>query len=272
MDLLYPKTGKIGMDGSPERVYLKTYVHDAYGFMHAPGQTGVNKLAPIWHQIGDLYQNADYFDRQIHPVHANNLDAMTDPKTYTGVLKYEAQSALPFSATNLIQRMNQGESLGSAASSGLAILPAPRWAGESKAESMAYSLYRTHLSRGPNDAEAADRLQKYHQLATGYQAGTVTMKDLAGAYKSGTLSAHQYDGILEEGEGKLSPLERHTKRLSANEFIRVFDLATPQEKQSLRTMFYSHWDHVADNEPGGADSDLFKQYVQRSKTFTGQKK
>lgn len=271
VDLLYPKTGKIGMDGSAERIYLKTYVHDAYGMMHAPGQTAVNKLAPAWHQVADLYQNADYFDRQIHPIHATNLDAITDPKTWAGLAKYEGQSALPFSITNIVQRRNQGESIGSAISSSAAILPAPRWAGESKAEALAYSLYRTHLSRGPNDADVSDRLQKYHQLATGYVAGTITTKDLLTAYRSGILTDHQYNGILEEREGQMSPLERHSKRLSANEFLRVFDTASPSEQQSLKSVFYSHWDYVNDNEPGGEDSNLYKAYFKRSKIFSGQK-
>lgn len=230
--------------------------------------------------------NSDYFGRQIHPVHATNLDAATDPKTYTGLLSYEAKSALPFSATSVIQRHSQGESWASAIGGAAAILPAPKWVGESKAESLAYNLYKGHLSKGPNDQEAFDKLQAYHQLATGFAAGTISEKQLDQAFDSGKLNKEQYNGIIQGDpkvqlngtttyiqDGTLSPLQRHAKRLGYNEFIRVYDLATPQEKISLEDSLLSHWTTALKTTSGPDQESINRQFEERERQLhSGQKK
>lgn len=261
-DYLYPRTGKIGPDGQPERIMVKTYIHDSLAFGHAPGQTTVNKLAPVWNQVANLYNNSDYYGTRIHPVHASTSDALLDLKTYTSTATYLGKSTLPFSIENFRQRRLSGESILSSLSSSAAILPAPKWAGQSPASSLAYELYKLKLPSGGRDPEAVEKLQRYHQLATGYAANQFTIKDLTAALKSGQITSKQFDGILDEEDGKLSPLQRHAKNLSPKEFLAVWNIASKEEKQSLQETLLKKWDTISDSDP-----KLMQEYNSSYKSF-----
>ena len=270
-DLLYPKTGQLNSDGSPQRIYLKTYVHDAYGFTHAPGETALNKAAPIWHEIGEMYKNADFYGTQIHPIHATTGDALTDPDTYTQTGKYLLDQAAPFSARNFMQRKAQGESTLSALSSSAAILPAPKWVGQSKAELLAFELFKTKMGQGPNDQLRTESVRKYHELASGYAANKYSSADITAAFKSGQITAKQFDGILAEDDGKLSPLQRHVKQLEPHEFLRVWDAADKGEKILLRDDFLKRWDSIDEKYPSKIADPLQKRFQQEWKTFSDSK-
>jgi len=246
-DYIYPKTGKIGPDGEPERIMLKTYIHDSLAFGHSPGQTAVNKLSPAWNQLANLYSNSDYYGTRIHPIHSSTSAALSDSQTYTSTASYLGKSALPFSLENYNQRRLSGESILSSLSSSAAILPAPKWAGQTPAASMAYEFYKTKLSRGPNDPDVTARLQRYHQLASGYAANQFSVADITKAYKNKEITTKQFDGILDESDGKLTPLQRHSKQLSPVELLQVWHLASPEERQSLQEMFLHKWDTITDD-------------------------
>lgn len=272
-DLLYPKNGKMNSDGSAQRIYLKTYIHDAYQFSHAPGETGFNKTAPIWHQIGDMYKNADYYGTQIHPIHATTGDALTDPSTYTSTGKYLIDQAAPFSARNFQQRRAQGEDIVSSLTSTAAILPAPKWVGQSKAELLAFELFKTKLKQGPNDAVKDESVRRYHELASGYAANRYTAKDVANAFKKGEITSKQLDGILDDEEGKLSPLERHVKQLEPHELLRVWEVASPDEKKVLTDKFLHAWDTIDDKYTANdkLSLNLQKRFISDWQTFVKSK-
>lgn len=274
-DYLYPKTSKIGPDGTPERVMLKTYIHDSMAFAHSPGQTAVNKLAPAWNQIANLYNNSDYYGNQIHPIHGSTKDALLDPRTYTDTAKYFGKSAMPFSVENYNQRRLSGESVLSSLSSSAAILPAPKWAGQTPAASLAYELYKTQMKRGPTDPDTAAHIQRYHQLATGYAANQFTSSDITAAFKAGEINSTQYDGILDEQDGKLTPLQRHVKNIAPKDLLRVWELSSGEEKQSLMETYLKKWDGVADGKYGYTPSEatqLEQSFNTQYKLFRGQKK
>lgn len=243
IDLLYPKNGKMNPDGSPQRIYVKTYVHDAYNFGRHPVQSGADKLAPVWHQIEEMYTNADYYGTQIHPVHATALDAAKDPDTYTDSAKYMMQNPEPFSYRNFQQRQQSGESTLSALGSTVGILPAPKWVGETPATSLASALYKTTYPAS-KDAIVQANMQRYHELASGYEAKRFTSADVTAAWKARQINAKQYDGILDEKDGQLSPLQRMVKPLYPHQFLRVWDKATMQEKDALSTQFFQKWDKI----------------------------
>lgn len=267
IDLLYPATGKMNPDGSKERVYIKTYVHDMYAFAHdAPG-TVANKLAPEWHQIAELFRNADYYGNQIRPIHATTTDALQDPQTYIGTGKYLLQQAEPFSVRNFIERYKSGEGVLGSMTSGAAVLPAPKWVGQSKAEQTAFELFKTKLGQGPNDPLRADTVKRYHELASGYAAGRYTSADLNNARLNSEITFKQYEGIIDQKEGQLSPLERHVKQLNPDEVLKVWNVATPDEKRVLTGRFLQSWDSIEDKYPEARASDLLKQFRTAWQTF-----
>lgn len=270
-DMLYPRTGKIGPDGRPERVFLKTYIHDAWSFGHDPIGTTSNKLAPVWHQIWDLARNSDYYGNQIHPIQPTTLDTLTSADTYKGVASYLAGSEKPFSLGNYSQRRASGESPASALSSTMAVLPAPKWVGQTKAQSLAYELYKTTLQAGPHDPAVVARIQRYHQLAVGYTSGQFTEKDIDKALDAHEITPKQYDGILStdatgRSDGEMSSLERHVKGLNPQDFLRVFDLSSKQERTALVERFYQKWDKAVED----GDEDLSKKFEQREKLLPKQ--
>jgi hypothetical protein len=72
MDVMFPRTGYLKKDGSPERLSLPTYVKDMYGYLTQPGHEVASMLNPI---LGELYyqiQNADYFGDPIYDPDDNN--------------------------------------------------------------------------------------------------------------------------------------------------------------------------------------------------------
>lgn len=269
VDWLYPSTGRQNSDGTKERIYLKTYVHDAFGWMHAPGEQFVNKMAPEWHQIGELYRNADYYGTEIHPVHANVLDAVRDPATYTGTAKYLAQGTEPFSVRNFVQRVDSGESPIGALSSGAAILPAPRWVNMSKAESLAFEYYKANLSQGPGDPMRHESIVRYHQLANGFEQGRYTAKDVVRAFKGGEITSKQLDGILDEQDGKLSPIERYVKQTTPAQLLRIWQAASPDERRVLGPRFLDTWEKVDDEYPTNNPQTfkLLKEFKSEWKTY-----
>lgn len=269
VDWLYPATGHQNPDGTKERIYLKTYVHDAFGWMHAPGEQFVNKMAPEWHQIGELYRNADYYGTEIHPVHANVKDAALDPETYTGIAKYLAQGTEPFSVRNFVQRVESGESAVSALSSGAAILPAPRWVNMSKAESLAFEYYKANLSQGPGDPMRHESIVRYHQLANGFEQGRYTAQDVTKAFKAGEITSNQFDGILDEKDGKLSPLERYVKQTTPAQLLRIWQAASPDEKRVLSSRFLDTWQKVDDEYPANNPKTykLLQEFKSEWKTY-----
>jgi len=222
-------------------------------------------MAPVWHQIADLYSNSDYFGNQIHPIHGSNTEALTDPATYSGVGKYIASSSAPFSVTNFNQRRAQGEGVISSLSSSAAILSAPKWVGRTKAQELAYNLYATKMTRGPNDPDVSARIQRYHQLASGYAANQFTEQDVKTAYDKGQITLKQYDGILNptQHEGNLSPLARHTKQLNPGEFIRVWDMASQDERSGLLEQFTSKYNRIEKDYPE-QDAKTLLQHFERS--------
>ena len=65
-DIMFPRTGYLKKDGSPERLSLPTYVKDMYGYLTQPGHEVASMLNPI---LGELYYqmtNADYFGDPIY--------------------------------------------------------------------------------------------------------------------------------------------------------------------------------------------------------------
>lgn len=267
VDLLYPATGRQNPDGSKERVFLKNYIHDIFSFAHDPLTTVTNKLAPEWHQIAELYRNADYYGDQIHPIHASTGDALKDPETYEGVGRYAFQQLEPFSVRNFVERYKSGEGVLGSLTSGAAVLPAPKWIGNSKAESLAFELFKTTLAKGPGDPITHDMTRRYHELASGFEAQRYTVSDITKAFKAGEITAKQYEGILDEGDGKLSPLERHVKQLQPHQLLRVWDVASPDEKRVLTSKFLSSWDKIEDKYPEAQAAQLLKKYSAAWKTF-----
>lgn len=252
-DYFFPRTGGFGVDGKPERVSLPSYLKDVIAFSQHPAQTALHKLHPVLQNLSDIYQNKDFYDTEIR----HTGDAPWRQALQIGA--YVGKQMIPFGLSQSHERANAGESKAQAYIGGeLGIAPAPRYLGETKAEELAYELSTRHIASGPRTQREFDSYQTLRKLRSQFDAGRVSEDQLADALDKGKLTPNQFNDILGDKDNGISSLQRHTKNLVQHpeEFLRVYQLATPEEKIQLLDGLGSAWNNVDPDR----DPDLFKHY------------
>lgn len=247
-DFFYPQTGNIGTNGKPERVYIKTYMTDVFGFAKHPADTVVHKLSPWLSQGYDMvYRNSDYYGVEIR----HKEDPV--PQQVADLAKYWLKSVQPFSIQNIQERMRQGEVGWKALSAIGGILPAPMGVGQSPAEELSFDYSVRHMPKGPYTKQEFDRQQTMRQYENQLASGNMSFNDLSKAAQSGKISWDDVDKVMDAKN--LAPLERQFSRLSSDQALEVYGKANPQEKERLRNMLFDKWDNIDPN-----DKDLNEKF------------
>jgi GGDEF domain-containing protein len=226
-DYFYPPDGTTGPDGKPNRQYLKTYVHDVGSFLQHPLSTVSHKASPLWSQAFDvLWANADFYGREIrHPG-----DSFFPQVKSVG--EYLGQSSMPFFYQNFKEEQRRDATTTSKIESLMGILPAPKWAGQSKAEALSYDLAVRSMPQ-TQDKDTFDRVQRMDALRNKYAHGNTTVPEIVKAVNAHDIRYEDARTIL--GEAHMTPLQRHVSRLTAKDALRVWDKATPDEQKQVYT-------------------------------------
>lgn len=224
MDYFFPKDGTKSAASEENRVYPKTYVYDFINLYHAPLTTAWHKAAPDISTVSDLIRNEDYYHHEIR-------DPGNSPvQNAASTLGYMAHQFVPFSFGNLQEAQLRGQS--SKAESFMGILPAPRWAGRTAAENLAYGYFEKTQGSDANDAASLEKKKDFIDLRNKVKSGTITDDQVQEALDKGKLNPKMIKYLY---ESKSDPqIINWTKNLrSSSHVMNVWNAATPEEKKIL---------------------------------------
>lgn len=253
-DYFYPATGQVDHNGRPERLSWPSYMKDFYAFKAAPVQTLVHKLHPDLQQLGELYQNADFYNTEIRtpgdPLYKQGLE----------VLKWWGKSSMiPFSLQGIQRRHDAGESWGAAATSFFGVMPAPAGIGQTKAEDLAFTLNSRKWQGAVHTRDERTQKEYFHQLQTKFDQHTLTGKDLNDSLASGHLVPKDLDRLFDEQ--KMTFLQRNFQGLRLHEALKVMQTADPNERVQLKMQLAEKLDQLDEYGPDD-QKQLLKEFKQ----------
>jgi len=231
-DYFFPKTGEKDAQGRDIRLTIPSYMKDVYHYGHDTVGTIAGKVHPAISLVRNMLNNKDYFDRPIR-----NAD---DPfiKQLWDTAKYTAQQMSPIGITQAVQAASNSQRPAETAANFVGVTQAPKWLSMSKAEQLAQKLNSAH--QGSGSVETAGAQKQYtkkndilDRLRNGSQADKfAAQRDLQEMVASGELPANSARHIV--SNSKHAYLVNQLTHLDANETLRVYRAATPEERAQIK--------------------------------------
>ena len=243
-DYFFPKDGGTDRYGMPTRQSLPTYIKDLYHYWHAPGQTVLNKLNPLWSLVSQLYQNKDFYGVEIHDKHDPWFKkgegilgriGMAEGSQTREYLNFAAKTALPFAVRNYQQNEQSGKTLAGKIQPFIGITPAPGDINRTKAEMEMNEIFKNKKQAGAISLEDAAKRELKNKLANEIHTnnGTIT-QEIRDAAKTGGITSQQLKN-LQNSKG-YSPLQNGMEHLKTDEAMQIWDVATDEEKEAIRPL------------------------------------
>jgi hypothetical protein len=201
---------------------------DVAHYTHDPVGTISSKVSPFPSTIYRMLTNKDYFGRDIR----NSDDPLV--KQMMDEVKYFASEYEPIGVQQFMKAKRSGQTKGEMAAAFVGVTQAPAWIGETAAEQLAGKLVgqQFHSSK-PFDAEKVAKRQK---IAVALRTGTddeklAAREQLAEMESSGEITRQGRRNLLKGSDHTY--LENQVGHLDANEAMRVFKQASPEERASI---------------------------------------
>lgn len=249
IDYFFPQDGTKSVSGEVNRVYPKTYVYDYINVFHDPVHTVFHKAAPDISVMSDLIRNQDYYHRVIR-------DPGDNPsKQAASVAGYVARQFLPFSFSNLSEAKLRGQT--SKAESFMGILPAPRWAGRTPAENLAYTYFEGTKGDGPQSPYMLERSRTFVELRNKVTAGTIKDSDIQDAIDSGKMNPKAAKYLYETKDSYKPQIQKWAEQLrDPSQVVNIWRAGNDEEKNALLPLVYKR---VGANFTGQEQIDMFKE-------------
>lgn len=226
-DYFFPKTGEQDANGHDVRLSLPTYMKDVYAYGHAPVQTLGHKLHPAIAATLEMLNNKDFYGTKIR----NEDDPLM--KQAFDLLKHAGKQFIPFGVQGYQKLSEEGASPIKKALPFIGITQAPSSVGLSKAEQLAQDLMRDKMPVGSRTTEEAARSKEKADLSKALrQKQPAAMKDIEKRVQAGTLNADDAKAIIQRSQ--TTAFESQVKHLDAADAIKVWQVATPAERQKIR--------------------------------------
>lgn len=233
-DYFFPRIGGTDINGNPERISLPTYGKEEYQlFRGGVGNLPSNashiigaKLHPLLQMAYDLSKNKDYWGTEIR----HKDDPILEQTL--GVGNYIAKSMVPFSIQGANKMREANEPISKQILPFIGIVPAPRDVNKTEAELLASEINRGKQSLAPRTQEQYDKGQMILRIKRDLQAGSTD--SLEYARSTGAISRDTYSN-LKAMKGQ-TPLQQQVHGMSAEEAMRVYLVARPEEKQAIEKM------------------------------------
>jgi hypothetical protein len=223
-DYFFPRTGGVDEKGNPKRVSLPSYCKDLYHFGVEPLKTLANKVHPALTNIYDMLTNRDFYGVKIR----NEDDPLM--QQIKQVALFNLKSLEPLSSRNVRRGMALGEPPTKALQSLVGLTPAPARINETTAERLAADLVRAKIPAGARTQAEADKAATKRLLQQQLRSGD--HKAFEAAIDTGKLSKTEAKAILKGSQQH--PLESQMDHLDAVEALKVWTVATPQERELIR--------------------------------------
>lgn len=200
-ETVHPRTGEKDSHGLPVRINLPTYLKEIENALKSPARYVVGSLSGIVSKAHDIAENEDYFGNYVY-----NPNASTGTKLKQ-IGKYAAPE--PFALSGY----ERGKDLGQGKTSYLSAFGFPRAPADldfTPAEKMAHDL-------GHKERLTPEQLDEWKEKRDAVKNGTATRKEM-----------HSY-----VRQQRLTWLQRDFKGLSYRDALRVYGVASEQEKAEL---------------------------------------
>lgn len=236
-DYFFPKTGEKDGSGHNVRLALPSYMKDVYGFAHQPGQTLANKANPIWSAMIQAWQNKDFYNTEIRHTDGNPFMQAAE------LLGFVGKQFEPFAVSGAVRLNQQGASPAKQVLPFFGITPAASWIDKSPAELKAEEI---NQENEPSGAHTAEETAKYQQRS-------LLMKNLRDNDPKNGGDPVKYAGLVRQAidsnlvpraemhqlieRSRLTPLEREFKGMSYDNAVKVWGLASREEKEKLLPSF-----------------------------------
>ena len=253
-DYFYPKTGNMTPNGSAERVPVFGYAKDVYSLSTHFAETIVHKLNPLPSMLVEMYQNKDFYGTKIKNEDDPWMQRRIDEAKYIGS-QFE-----PFSARSAKQSKDNGGSDARQALSYMGMTTASSAITNSPAVNLMSRYVRDNQPVGGRTSEEADRSAEIRKIKRdiyiGETKGDVSAKERAESaiskmVKEGRLTGNQEDNIRNVSSNH--PIANSFSRLRYDQAMRVFELASPAEKNIFLPVLENKLDSAEDQHPDAAD-------------------
>jgi hypothetical protein len=223
MDLLAFRTGKKDEHGNPERFLLPTYAKDIYAYINKPGTTLLNKSHPMLSLMADIAKNKDYYGVEVRNKESN----LAAQAGQTGL--YAAKAFVPFWMRGAQKTHERGDTLASMLSPLVGIMPATAEFTKTNAQKLMSEILQAR-PKGSMTREKFETNQLKNKLETRLRNhDPETSGDIQQYLKDGKLSRKDVMSI--QRAVRTPYLVNAFKPLSLKEAMRVYAIATPEEKK-----------------------------------------
>ncbi len=224
-DYFFPRTGELDASGRPQRAVIPSYLKDAYDLGTAPARTLANKTSPVLSMLSELVRNQDYFHRVIR-----NPDDPVEQQ-FAEVAQYLGRAAEPLGIERAGQERAAGASPERQAEQFFGMSNAPSDLDRTPAERLAAQLEEAEIPAGGRTAEEMARREAAHNITRLMRAGGDWAAAAERAMEAGTLSSADVKRAIKRGE--LVPLAAQFEGLSAENAMKVWRAASPEERRML---------------------------------------
>ncbi len=246
-DYFFPKTGAKDPEGNDVRLSMPSYMKDVWAFSHAPGHTLTSKLHPALNMVAEMLNNRDYYNTEIR----NPNDPLT--KQALDVAGYVGKEMLPFGVRNAQESGKAGQPGWMKAAGFVGLTKAPFWLDQTKAQAKASELAKAKMPQGAMTQEQAAKVQfgrdTVDQLrSSDPDESAKAAQAIQDAVTAGKLTPQQAGNLMKKAD--MTGLQISVKRLSADEGMQIWRLATPKEKELLWNELDDKIDnsHVSDEQ------------------------
>lgn len=217
-DFFFPRTGRINPDGSEERISFPGYMKDEFQVIQHPLTTGIHKLHPMFSTVAELIQNKDFYGTQIQDTDSPWYQRAGD------VTNYLFHQFEPYAFQGMERARQAGKSPLEMALPFVGIMPAP--SSITGTPFMDYMAEKSAAGRaeGGETKERAVKAQNMHEAEAAIRRGeTPDLSQLS----------HK-DRHTVEKVSHIAAATARFKRLSIEEKIRAYQLATPEEREKYK--------------------------------------
>jgi hypothetical protein len=218
-DFVYPIVGGI-------RVSLATYARDLVHLFHSPLGYLKSSLSGELGRIADLWQNKDFYGNEVW-----NPD---DPLPVRAWDMLRHLVPLPFSISSGIQAKQQGGSKLARVAGYLGFTKAPRYIEQTDAENLASEYLAAHRETGARTARAAARAQAMAGIRNMYRRGADPAEQIQDALQKGLIAPRDVPKL--RLQARRPRLEAMIQSLPVTEALKVYDVATPEEKKGIQAL------------------------------------
>lgn len=248
MDYFLPRSGQTDKDGRPQRLMLPSYLKDLMSDWHAfpdlakMGESVYHKLNPWVAIVVDMLRNRDFYDTEIRqpddPAWKQSMD----------VAAYALKAARPFSVSGAMEMHEQGGRPTDYVLPFFGIVTAKKSLVMSPAEAKAADLMADMLPAGSRTKQQFDHSQLVKSLVRDMKndpaKGATNLQTAIGAGQVKEADAQRMVSML-----AMKPLQYQVHKFTVDNAMKVWDLATPEERAQIKGIIAAKLATAKDLDP-----------------------